>query len=65
VLAHDASCLIDWFGNEEKHAAVPNWNYTHISKDVLPALLRRGVSEDQITTMLVDNPRVYFGGSRR
>lgn len=41
-------------------AAVPNWNYNHISDDVLPALRERGVSEDQITTMLVDNPRCYF-----
>ncbi len=64
VLAHDAACLIDWFGDTEKRAAVPNWNYTHISKDVLPALRERGVTENQITTMLVDNPRVYFGGSR-
>ena len=39
---------------------VPNWNYNHISDDVLPALRERGVSEDQITTMLVDNPRSYF-----
>lgn len=64
VLAHDAACLIDWFGDAQKRAAVPNWNYTHISKDVLPALRERGVTEDQITTMLVDNPRVYFGGAR-
>jgi phosphotriesterase-related protein len=39
---------------------VPNWNYNHISDDVLPALLERGVTEDQVTTMLVDNPRCYF-----
>jgi len=43
---------------------LPNWNLTHISKDVLPALRERGVKEDQITTMLVDNPRVYFGSER-
>lgn len=60
VLAHDASCFIDWFSSEAKAAAVPNWNYTHISDHVIPALLERGVTEDQITTMLVDNPRRYF-----
>ena len=63
VLAHDASCLIDWFSVEGKAAAAPNWNYTHISNDVLPALRERGVTDDQITTMLVDNPRRYFTGS--
>jgi phosphotriesterase-related protein len=26
----------------------------------LPALRRRGVTEEQITTMLVDNPRAIF-----
>jgi phosphotriesterase-related protein len=60
VLAHDAACLIDWFSAEAKAVAVPNWIYTHISDDVLPALRERGVTEEQITTMLVDNPRNYF-----
>jgi phosphotriesterase-related protein len=60
VLAHDASCFIDWFDADAKEQAVPNWNYTHISDDVLPALLERGVTGEQITTMLVDNPRRYF-----
>lgn len=60
VLAHDASCFIDWFDPEAKAQAVPNWNYRHISEDVLPALVERGVSEEQIQTMLVDNVRRYF-----
>ncbi len=60
VLSHDASCFIDWFPTATKEAAVPNWHYTHIHDDVLPALRERGVSEAQITTMLVDNPRRYF-----
>lgn len=60
VLAHDAGCYFDWFPAEAAAAAVPNWNYNHISDDVLPALRERGVIEDQITTLLVDNPRCYF-----
>ncbi len=60
VLAHDASCAIDWFPAGAKEQAVPNWNFRHISEDVLPALRERGVTEEQITTMLVDNPRRYF-----
>ena len=35
----------------------PNWNFLHISHDVLPAMRARGVSEEQITAMLVDTPR--------
>jgi hypothetical protein len=40
--------------------AVPNWNFLHISHDVLPALRNEGVTDEQISTMLVDNPRRYF-----
>lgn len=60
VLAHDASCFIDWFDPEAKRQAVPRWNYRHISEDVIPALLEGGASEDDIDTMLVTNPRAYF-----
>jgi phosphotriesterase-related protein len=60
VLSHDASCFIDWFPATTKAAAVPNWHFTHIHDSVLPALRERGVTDAQIATMLVDNPRRYF-----
>ncbi len=64
VLAHDAACYMDFFSGESGQAALaqaaPNWHYEHISDEVLPALRESGVSDDQITTMLVDNPRRYF-----
>ena len=60
VLAQDASCYIDWFPPGMPSQVQPQWNYTHIHDDVLPALRARGVTEQQITTMLVDNPRDYF-----
>ena len=66
VLAHDASCYIDYFpGVDAQHAKeqiAPNWNFTHISKDVLPMLTERGVTDEQVQQMLVDTPRRYFGG---
>ena len=62
VLAHDASCFIDWFDAEAKRQVVPRWNYRHISEDVIPALLEGGASQDDIDTMLVANPRRYFEG---
>lgn len=65
VLAHDASCYSDFYPEAVITAASPNWHYTHISDDVLPALLERGVTEEQITTMLVDNPRRYFSGGTK
>lgn len=60
TLAHDASCYIDYFTQEEKTQIQPNWHFRHISDDVIPTLLERGVSEDDIDTMLVKNPRRYF-----
>jgi phosphotriesterase-related protein len=34
--------------------------HTHISSDVLPALRKRGVTEEQIQQMMVGNPRRVF-----
>jgi phosphotriesterase-related protein len=60
VLSQDASCFIDWFPEALPAVMAPNWTYTHIHKDVLPALRERGTTDAQIETMLVDNPRRYF-----
>jgi phosphotriesterase-related protein len=63
VLAHDASCFIDYFPGEAQAAVAevaPNWNFTHISTDVLPMLREQGVTEAQLNQMLVDTPRRYF-----
>jgi phosphotriesterase-related protein len=60
VLAHDASCHIDWLPEAALPLVLPNWHYLHINNDVLPALRQRGVTEDQITAMLVDNPQTIF-----
>ncbi len=57
VLSHDAGCHMDWFDDDFLVKVQPNWNFLHISRDVLPALRDRGVSEAHITAMLVDNPR--------
>lgn len=60
VLSHDASCFIDWLPEELVPIALPNWHYLHIHNDVIPALKKRGVTDEQIATMLVDNPRAIF-----
>jgi phosphotriesterase-related protein len=56
VLSHDAACHMDWFDENMLRLAAPRWNYLHISKDVLPALRERGVTEEQIDLMMVKNP---------
>jgi phosphotriesterase-related protein len=42
--------------------ASPNNHYAHISKNILPAMRKMGVSEEKIRTLMVDNPKNYFGG---
>ena len=64
VLSHDAACFIDLSPNIRTH--LPNSHYLHISRDVLPALEKHGVSQQQIDQMLIANPRRIFdhaGGS--
>jgi phosphotriesterase-related protein len=60
VLSHDASCYLDWIPGEVPPPGMDHWTYLHISNDVLPALREAGVGEDQIDTMLVDNPRRFL-----
>ncbi|MPY99806.1 MAG: phosphotriesterase-related protein [Actinophytocola sp.] len=64
VISHDAACYMDFFSGEASQQmlrqAAPNWHYLHIPRDVLPALREQGVTEDDITTMLVANPQRYF-----
>jgi phosphotriesterase-related protein len=60
VLSHDASCFIDWLPEEMVPVVLPNWHYLHIHNDVIPALKDRGVTDEQLTAMLVDNPRRIF-----
>lgn len=68
VLSQDAACYMDFFSGEAAQAALaqaaPNWHYEHVHRDVLPALRAKGVTEEQITTMLVDNPRRYFTAAK-
>ena len=60
VLSHDAACFMDWIPGEMPPPMLQNWTYLHISRDVLPQLRKKGVTEAQIDQMLVDNPRRYF-----
>jgi phosphotriesterase-related protein len=62
VLSHDAGCYMDWFGPDPEVLAsvAPNWNFRHISDDVLPALREHGVTDEQFGQMLVENPKRYF-----
>ncbi|MBW8801498.1 MAG: phosphotriesterase-related protein [Streptomyces sp.] len=59
VLSQDAACYIDWIDPAAK-AFTPQWHYLHLADDVFPYVREKGVTEEQLTTMLVDVPRRVF-----
>ncbi len=60
VLSHDACCHIDWFPKAAVAQMAPRWNFRHIPDDVVPALRKEGVSEEQLRKLTVYNPRRIF-----
>ncbi|RFU20552.1 phosphotriesterase family protein [Geodermatophilus marinus] len=64
VLSHDAACYYDAVP-PELAPMFPAWHYTHIHEEVLPYLRQHGVTDEQVETMLVDNPRRYFESTGR
>lgn len=61
VLSHDSVWC--WRGRPLPIPAtlLPNWKPTYLFTDILPKLRDAGVSQEKIDTMLVVNPRRYFG----
>jgi phosphotriesterase-related protein len=64
ILSHDAACYNDNFPEESLSKAAPDWNYLRVVKDVVPALKVRGVTDKQIYSMLIGNPRRIFEGGK-
>lgn len=60
VLSHDASCYFDWFDSAMVQQVAPKWNFNYIPDEIIPALREAGVTDDQIRTMTVENPRRIF-----
>jgi phosphotriesterase-related protein len=55
-----------WLGRplkafEKMMEKAPNSNYAHVCRNIIPQMLKAGVSEQKIRTLTVDNPRAYFG----
>jgi phosphotriesterase-related protein len=71
-LSHDSVCAA-WLGRpvfggrvvvpaEALAASQPNWEATHLFRRILPRLRERGISEQDVRTMFVENPARYFRG---
>jgi phosphotriesterase-related protein len=63
LLSQDASCWNDRAPMDAIRRARPGWHHRHVVEDIVPGLLERGVTEEQINTMMIENPRSVF--SRR
>ncbi|MBE8473769.1 phosphotriesterase family protein [Streptomyces justiciae] len=63
VLSHDCPCFLDYLTTDQRELVAPSWDYTHIHDDVLPALRKAEVSDEDLRTMLVDNPRRFFAAN--
>jgi phosphotriesterase-related protein len=61
LLSQDASCWSDRAPMAAVRAARPRWHHRHVVEDIVPGLRERGVTERQIETMFMDNPRSVFG----
>lgn len=66
LLSHDfMACLYGRGGQMPADAAKKaglNWNLTHIFKNIIPALKKAGITDDQIKTMTIDNPKRFLCG---
>ena len=66
IMSHDT--VNHWLGKapewpEELQKLIVNWHPGNIFENIIPALLKGGVTEEQIDTILVKNPNRIFGGS--
>jgi phosphotriesterase-related protein len=61
ALSHDCACWSDFFPTvAEYNRAMPDHHYLHIHQQIIPALLEAGVTQNQIDTMFITNPRRHF-----
>jgi phosphotriesterase-related protein len=60
VLSHDSVWC--WRGRpfEVPAGVLADWEPTHLFRRIIPRLLEAGVRQEQIETMLVENPQRYF-----
>jgi phosphotriesterase-related protein len=64
-LSQDYCSTIDWFAREVQEYlrvnAVPDWSMTFLFERVIPELKERGLSDDDLNQMMVENPKRWLG----
>lgn len=66
IISQDMPCYYDWGQNEWQKMKKIDINalpvdFCYISNNVLPVLLERGITREQIRIITVDNPRRFLG----
>lgn len=60
TLSHDSHCYADFSdieGSAFSRDVYPDWVHGHIVDAIVPALLTRGITDEQVSQMMVENPR--------
>ncbi|SHK05237.1 phosphotriesterase-related protein [Desulfatibacillum alkenivorans DSM 16219] len=65
MISHDF--IITWLGRplnlpEEALPLIANWHPSHLFKNIIPAFKEAGVTDDQINSIIKENPRRLFAG---
>jgi phosphotriesterase-related protein len=64
-LSQDYCSTLDWFPLEIqaylKENEVPDWSMTFLFERVIPELKERGMTDDQLEQMMVENPKAWLG----
>jgi phosphotriesterase-related protein len=63
-LSQDYCSTIDWFPLEVqdflKQSEVPKWSMTFLFEAVIPELKERGMTDEQLDQMMVENPKRWL-----
>jgi phosphotriesterase-related protein len=63
-LSQDYCSTLDWFTPEVEEqlaaTAAPNWSMTFLFEQVIPELTERGMSQEQLDQMMVENPKGWL-----
>jgi phosphotriesterase-related protein len=64
-ISQDYCSTIDWFPREIqdylKANEVPDWSMTFLFEEVIPELKERGMTDEQLDQMMVENPQRWLG----
>ncbi|MDQ3936849.1 MAG: phosphotriesterase [Actinomycetota bacterium] len=63
-LSQDWCSTLDWFppevAEELQRTAVPKWSMTFLFEEVIPELKERGMTDEQLDQMMVENPKRWL-----